>query len=109
MEVDVMSARQRSATLLTAAGCSPVVLSHKEVSDWQRRWRAVFAKELHASTGKRVLKDLGRQDARQRCVTRSMIASSAPMGSTSSATVADQSPGSSIAAFIEIRARAPMT
>lgn len=57
MEVDLMSAEAKIRNVLIAAGSSPVGLSYKEVWEWQRRWRAVFAKELHASTGKWVFND----------------------------------------------------
>jgi hypothetical protein len=52
-----MSAETKIRDALVAAGCSPVGLSAKEVWDWQRRWRGVFAKELHAATGKWVFND----------------------------------------------------
>jgi hypothetical protein len=57
MEVDVVNAETKTRNVLTAAGCSPVMLFTREVWEWQRRWRAVFAKELHNSTGKWVFND----------------------------------------------------
>lgn len=47
---------QRVFDILNAAGCGPAVLSDKEVWEWQQRWRAVYAKELHAETGEWTLK-----------------------------------------------------
>jgi len=52
-----MSGEKKILNALDAAGCAPVPLSHRETWSWQQRWRTVFAKELHAATGKWVFND----------------------------------------------------
>jgi hypothetical protein len=37
---------------LAAAGCAPVALDELEVRRWLEKWRRLYAKELHAKTGK---------------------------------------------------------
>lgn len=42
--------------MLVAGGCALVELTTPEVWTWQQQWREVFARELHAATGKWVLR-----------------------------------------------------
>jgi hypothetical protein len=48
---------ERIFDILAAYGCAPTVLPDQEVWQWQQRWRAVYAKELHAETGKWTLSE----------------------------------------------------
>jgi hypothetical protein len=48
---------QKIFDILTAHSCAPVVLPDSEVWEWQQRWRALYARELHAETGKWTLND----------------------------------------------------
>ncbi|NVB81623.1 MAG: DUF4275 family protein [Kofleriaceae bacterium] len=50
-----MSHASKIHDVLVAGGCAPVELTDKEVWSWQKRWREVFARGLHAATGKWVL------------------------------------------------------
>lgn len=52
-----MRIENKIVDVLAAAECEPVALADKDVWCWQQRWRTVFAKELHAATGKWVLHD----------------------------------------------------
>jgi hypothetical protein len=52
-----MRAETKIFNVLMLAGCAPVAMTDKDVWSWQHRWRSVFAKELHAATGKWVLHD----------------------------------------------------
>jgi hypothetical protein len=47
-----MRSMDKIHNVLASAGCEPVQLADKEVWSWQQRWRAVYAKELHAAIGK---------------------------------------------------------
>jgi hypothetical protein len=53
-----MRAEKKILNILTEAGCQPVEMTDKDVWSWQQGWRTVFAKELHAATGKWVLLDI---------------------------------------------------
>lgn len=48
---------KRILAILEAAGCKPEALTDDEIATWQRRWREIYAKELHAATGRWVHDD----------------------------------------------------
>lgn len=53
-----MKTENKILNVLAAAGCAPAALTDEDVEDWLKRWRAVFARQLHAATGQWVLHDI---------------------------------------------------
>lgn len=53
-----MSYATKIRDVLDADGCAPVELAQQDVWTWQKKWRGVYAVELHAATGGWVLHGL---------------------------------------------------